>query len=1265
MDRLTNLAFGADGPSETQIEAAIENRSGDPGFFQKLAESYAELVYPDRFSGLIPFGRNLKGQTISGWPDAYAYTKDGKLDAIEATMGTDWSGHLSKDLESAKKKKKDIEVAGFLFISWKSEPAIKLINAHKRNFEKLGIPSERITFVFRRQLVRTITDSKFAKIWVNLGIALNSYPFALVDSCDELFGLDDQLDAFAPARSEYENNIVHRPGICDQIEDALEKKGFALVRGRGASGKTVLAIQLSFGKKFKNKPVYYLDIASYTDSDALGANVENVFHALTTRASIGVLFIVDNIHQDERLAGHLVKHWERNRNGSNLLLLGREVSNDTTFSGRAPALSNYKTNTFRLRIEQEDLLGVYIRLLKRFNPTFTELPRKELLNEWFKLFGGDLIIFSSAIVSRIEQLSKGVLELTRRDAEIHVRERYLNRLDETKRLHLLIIAVFSSLEIAMPYDVLPFVDVDFAINRGIVFRSKMDSDNSVTFRLVHSGLGDLLLSAVALETDKSRLLHKILQSSPYGGILIANRQASLGQAESSQQILTFLLKERKAFVKGITANQKTLQYIKKTAETIVSLNIKTIEEFDEILAGNLDILLPAVANTPLKQLFHCIRYAENELPTVFAETGKWLANNKNLSKISLNLFSVHLGDLTAFFHYAKEHFPGGFASLEDILVSGKYKAQIVNSVLEAGLGCIAVFLRFTKNSMVCFLNIIVDDLEKKRIIDDTFIKKAQRASLKELTFFLKSCAISIQKVQNDLIKELGDVNNFEIIASKVSTTPLGDFSGACNYFGEAIPAINSRLNDRFSTPPHTEQLFDKVLDNIKQNNFSVIEGFMNAISCHLPAVYEKLIIGLKNDRYCELIVNQAIESRLQQLLAALVFAKKHLSSVYDRLTNKLELPENVKKISNKVDGMPLSDVVRFLENVQDRLPTVFERCNGTIAQLMTQEKIDKLVVSIALPDLEYLLKYLQNNVPELFTDISNTLASEDVSKKLTKNIINSEYNNAVTFLEYTETHAHKIFCSQQIALSRKENIEMIARQAADRRLGPLIVLLKYLSKRLPKAFNELQKELSRPTNKSDLITGLLKGRLNYMIAFLRDGKQYFPGLLDELENELVKPDILALLCGRLLSSPLDDLSGFIIYSKSTIPLAAKRISEYLLEPEQLEILADSLVKSELDRIVGLLNAFPKPIELLKCVNIIDWKAHRSTILSQERAFPLDAFYRTVINFGRMDIAESTAKTIILNASKSLAEKVSTVQSNVVVRKLTSFHYLSWRNTCIH
>lgn len=473
-------------PSEDSISSAVDKLKSSPGTFQRLVERYAQLTDTSLFKDLIPKGRNPADVTTKGWPDAYALLPDGRMAVAEATHSPEWRRHVEKDLKKAKALGHG-RLVGFLFVAWAKTPLDQVIHGYRQFLVKLGVPAENVRFVFQQQLVRDLTQPRFATIWVNpLHIRTHCRPFDLIQNAG-IFGRSERLDAFAPTIEEYRSNRVHRPGLADEVEQDLARGGWALVRGLGAAGKTVLAAQLAFDGRYHQGPAYYLDLARF-NRGITELDRDRAFETITMRGDEHVLFIVDNIHLDEKYSRDVFNHWQEISNGSQLLLLGRWVALGPDARGRARPFDDLESETRILQAGPADLAGVFQRLARRISTSSARIPDPpdEVLQHWSMLFGGDLIAFCAAVARRASRLIEGDWRLSAEDVATYVRETYLDLepVSEAERRNLLYASMLATLEYDIPKSALETAAFDHALKTGLIHRLERGREKHVYFHLL-------------------------------------------------------------------------------------------------------------------------------------------------------------------------------------------------------------------------------------------------------------------------------------------------------------------------------------------------------------------------------------------------------------------------------------------------------------------------------------------------------------------------------------------------------------------------------------------------------------------------------------------------------------------------------------------------------------------------------------------------------------------------------------------------------------
>lgn len=536
------------------------------------------------------------------------------MDVAEATHSPAWPDHLEEDLKKAEALGKG-RLAGFLFVAWDNEPSpltdhkktnlrYKKLMSYRDRLIALGIPSDRINFVFKKQLVPALTQPRFASILKEiLGLPCHSLPFRLISQESRIFGSAGRLDAFAPTKEEYLSGLVHRTAIADEIEKRLDHPSWAWIRGRGSAGKTVLAIQIALDYEAGLHPAYYLDLAK-TDASASEA-----LDVITTFADDQVLFIVDNVHLDEGFARDVFDHWKVASMGSRLLLLGRDVSISDP-RGAASPLDELREEALTLEVKPDDLAGVFLRLARRFlsSPSYFSKPPHETLQDWHHLFGGDLIAFSAAVAKRIERLTNGVWQLQAQDAAEYVRETYLERANEAERHNLLRIAVLAQLEVDMPEEAIELVNIRLFLRDGLVHRIERGSDGRYRkYNLVHPGLGDLLLTAAGYSLEElnrfiSEQFRYVARRNPFCGMQIASRLESANRAQEAISVLKSIIESDRGLVSALIASG--LQYLRTGSERLVRLKVLLESEIDLKLVKDHLALRQSAMRTPLGYLPH-------------------------------------------------------------------------------------------------------------------------------------------------------------------------------------------------------------------------------------------------------------------------------------------------------------------------------------------------------------------------------------------------------------------------------------------------------------------------------------------------------------------------------------------------------------------------------------------------------------------------------------------------------------------------------------
>lgn len=539
-------------------------------------------------------------------------------------------------------------IAGTLFVIWAPAPEPEEESRWRKKVADLGVPADAVTFVFQERLARELCQPRFAAIWVDLlRLPSTCNPFQRIREVEGVFG----LETFAPTLREYDTDAVHRPSLLTAVKECLEQQGWAWVRGRGATGKTVLAARLALDHERHGGPAYYLDLAAL---DVGRVDAADLFDVLTTRADADVFFVVDNVHLAAELASALYKHWREVGQGSRWLMLGRLQELGTHPRGTGRPLEELMPLALELENTEEDLCGVYERLVRRLDKAVIRPPR-EVLGRWLELFAADLIAFCAAVIRRLDNLARGCWALEASDAKAYVRDEYLGGSGE-ERQNLLRLAAMTSIELLTPEESLEVYVLKKALQRGYVLRSEHGRERNRSYRLIHPGLAELLLSSITPPMDRLQLLAVIASKSTYASGSIAARLEGLGRAGDSTEILQAVTKESERLLSLLTP-EWGLSTTARNLQRLVRLGVRTARELDEILAPNVGRLAEAALRTPLQFLASFLDYAERALPEAHKNLAAELQKPENVGQLAEAALRTPLEYLTSFLTFAERVLP--------------------------------------------------------------------------------------------------------------------------------------------------------------------------------------------------------------------------------------------------------------------------------------------------------------------------------------------------------------------------------------------------------------------------------------------------------------------------------------------------------------------------------------------------------------------------------------------------------------------------------
>lgn len=618
--RLAHVCHGvlAVNPSQPAIEAAIA--ALEAGQFQRLAEDYARIRWPERFDSLATPGRNAAGQTTAGFPDAFATLVDGRLDAVEATRQIAWFKHARADLAKAQAMDNGA-LAGYVLVTWARQGKASNVREIRNAFVSAGLEPQLVDVVFRQQLVTDIAQPRYARLWRDLGLPATVHPWIELEHA-VIYGRETSL-GLLPARSELVRGEIEAPHLAAKVVARLADENLAIVRGHGASGKTTLAAIIGLDFAAGGAPVYYVDLAGGADTAAL-------LDVFATRSDRGVLWIVDNIHRFEDAASNVYRYWDAVHDGSQLLLVGRPASMRRDRQNFAQPLDMLDKSTLWLTVGASEMRLVCRRLVRVRGVAGEafEDPPDSVLTSWAHTFGGDLVAFAFSVVRNWTQLVDGDWQLVPGDARQHIRERYLDPLSSEQLAMLLMVSALARLEIEGTSLAIDLGLLNQLVEDGILVVTTRNNEERVF--LAHPGMADLVAEAADAYDDADYLL-KACARDPRLGMEVAKRLIGDGQSALARAVL------REGLTNGglgrmLTAGH-TAELPQRTA-LVVGLTEVDDRDIDEALTPYAGEMASDLVRAALGTLVGVYGYVRRRFPSTAAELAADLQRPARLDRLT-------------------------------------------------------------------------------------------------------------------------------------------------------------------------------------------------------------------------------------------------------------------------------------------------------------------------------------------------------------------------------------------------------------------------------------------------------------------------------------------------------------------------------------------------------------------------------------------------------------------------------------------------------
>jgi hypothetical protein len=482
---------------------------------QDLGIRLARLKFPELFPYFNATATSALGRTTKALSDASLTDHRGKECKVEITSTNAKQRvvqHLCEEIEKIRNNARVFSSFVYISSSLNANFSFQETEKLKTDISSLGIDLENIHLIWGSGLVVELEQPAMRRILLDYGFPVTPKHFRLVKANETPDGArlarPTETNPFVPTESDLREGLVHTPAL-------LEEK-VCLVKGLGASGKTVLAWLAGMDWASRELPSWYLDLRSAQDAKDFDSQCEEDIANLIDNRT---LFIVDNCHLDEEKARRIFNQFADGRaGGASLLLLGRELT-----SAKGSGIWGINGIPTKLLVAgKEDVMGVFRRLAARRirhgvqDGAELPMPDDATLGMWLNTFGhgrdlargADLILFSAAVNRKVDQLIKGDFTLVLDDAVEEMREHYVLPLSESERTNLYALATVQQAEAPLDLELLPHPVEGLSRSReelGLVIAAAgHNGGSSEQLEFVHSSLASLFLKAGKIKVDSQK-----------------------------------------------------------------------------------------------------------------------------------------------------------------------------------------------------------------------------------------------------------------------------------------------------------------------------------------------------------------------------------------------------------------------------------------------------------------------------------------------------------------------------------------------------------------------------------------------------------------------------------------------------------------------------------------------------------------------------------------------------------------------------------------
>jgi hypothetical protein len=928
--------MGGGSPSEAQISAAVDSLS-EVGF-QVLAEQFVRLRDPRLFGQLSPVGRNEKLRPTRGWGDGRVNLNDGRMLVVEATTQAKPERHLLADTRAIARDFRG-RIAGFVFVSCGPEPSAELIAKRRRDLVAAGAPADSTELIFRPLLLRELSEPRFATIWATLGLGVTPWPFRLIDEVSEIYGSANDADRFVPSRSDFERGRVPWLDMHREVFAAIRTERSMVVRGNRGSGKTLLGAQVGLGWRCLGLPAFYLDVASYLDKAG------PVFDAVDSRSDAGVLFILDNVHVDERLAAEVVRHCDIRDDGGALLLLGRPAT-ASRFGSSLP-LEDLEIGERKLVSGPETIAAVFEQEFRRHGLRPMREPTPQDFERWSSLFGEDMLTLIAALRKRMQSLAAGDLRLARADALDYVRKHYLHPTDAAINSGLSSLAVVSQLEMTMPEALVGAKIIIHARARGLLKTYRDRHPGDLRYSLPHPALSALILADVKPD-DEARLLSWIARRAP---AMLPKMILRLRQQRSPISVGAVIRGAMDA--RGSQAVEAlTMQDLAMVIEEAQKSEAVSMKRLDELLTAEPEIIQRLIQLGGAQALEPVVRRVQKRLPRTEVLIRRTLddpALARSYAEDGMKRGPGAVRQNLAFWRKAK------LQQLVDAQVAllGNRSAveALVDQAVDRGSQAVGDIVRIAVSG-VPEVALEMERRLKGSQGERTMVEILDRGSLGSANYLLKGLPREerLRRRIAELLKRPLCQAKTERLMWEGNLADLGDFVVATTIVG-----LSGWCFRTIAEPSYRDHL----IASIRESPLRYMPNLLRRIRTRVPELHNAIGESLEEPEMVDHAVQRLLERprRLIGLSEFFGYAEGHLPGVLDAFLWRLSDEDVVVPLAEAISRFDrLADVTAFVGLLDRRLP---ETTNEVGRTAIAKPHLDRLIFLMLRADDRELLGFTE------------------------------------------------------------------------------------------------------------------------------------------------------------------------------------------------------------------------------------------------------------------------------------------------------------------